>query len=162
VGTVVAAPTFRIIASMNPYDNVGTTRLSASIHDRFCRLAVDYQDDEAERGIVALRAALPELNPELRTRLIADSVGVTRATRAHQDIRMGSSVRGAIDLALVVAQLLQLCDEDNYAETVYRGMTVALSGRIHLDDVAERSPEQVLRAIWEDHFILAPAVAAPG
>jgi MoxR-like ATPase len=162
VGTVVAAPTFRIIASMNPYDNVGTTRLSASIHDRFCRLAVDYQDDEAERGIVGLRAPLTDLAPELRTRLIADSVGLTRATRAHQDIRMGSSVRGAIDLALVVAQLLQLCDEDNYAETVYRGMTVALSGRIHLDDVAERSPEQVLRSIWEDHFILAPAVAAPG
>jgi MoxR-like ATPase len=162
VGTVVAAPTFRIIASMNPYDNVGTTRLSASIHDRFCRLAVDYQDDEAERGIVGLRAPLAELAPELRTRLIADSVGLTRATRAHQDIRMGSSVRGAIDLALVVAQLLELSDEDNYAETVYRGMTVALSGRIHLDDVAENSPEQVLRTIWEDHFILAPAVAAPG
>jgi MoxR-like ATPase len=162
VGSVVAAPTFRIIASMNPYDNVGTTRLSASIHDRFCRLAVDYQDDEAERGIVALRAPLEELDPAQRTRLIADSVGLTRATRAHHDIRMGSSVRGAIDLALVVAQLLQLSEEDNYAETVYRGMTVALSGRIHLDDVAERSPEQVLRAIWEDHFILAPAVAAPG
>ena len=46
---------------MNPYDNIGTTRLSTSVHDRLCRLAVDYQDDDAERGIVALRtgAAAP-------------------------------------------------------------------------------------------------------
>ncbi|MGD0934026.1 MAG: MoxR family ATPase, partial [Streptosporangiaceae bacterium] len=42
--TVVARPTFRVIASMNPYDNVGTTRLSTSVHDRMCRLAISYQD----------------------------------------------------------------------------------------------------------------------
>jgi hypothetical protein len=58
-GVVIAKPTFRVIASMNPYDNVGTTRLSTSVHDRLCRLAVSYQDAEAERGIVALRAPLP-------------------------------------------------------------------------------------------------------
>ena len=46
---------------MNPYDNVGTTRLSTSVHDRLCRLAIGYQDAAAERGIVALRAPLPEL-----------------------------------------------------------------------------------------------------
>jgi len=44
---------------MNPFDNVGTTRLSTSVHDRLCRLAVTYQDSGAERGIVALRAPLP-------------------------------------------------------------------------------------------------------
>jgi len=163
VGSVVAAPTFRVIASMNPYDNVGTTRLSASIHDRFCRLAVDYQDDEAERGIVGLRADLTELGPELRGRLIADAVSLTRATRVHRDIRQGSSVRGAIDLALVTARLLELDGRvERYPEVVFRAMTVALSGRIHLDEVVELTPEQVLRAIWEDHFVLDPAVARPG
>jgi MoxR-like ATPase len=162
VGTVVAAPTFRIIASMNPYDNVGTTRLSQSIHDRFCRLAVDYQDEEAERGIVALRAPLEDLEPDLRARVVADAVGVTRATRRHSDIRMGSSVRGAIDLALVAAQLLELEDTAEYREVMYRAMTVALSGRIHLDDITELTPEQVLRLIWEDWFVLHPAMAEPG
>ena len=48
---------------MNPYDNVGTTRLSTSVHDRICRLAVGYQDAAAERGIVALRAPLPRAAP---------------------------------------------------------------------------------------------------
>ena len=37
---------------MNPYDNIGTTRLSTSVHDRLCRLAIGYQDAAAERGIV--------------------------------------------------------------------------------------------------------------
>src|SRR6202451_1704553 len=50
VGQVTAKPTFRVIATMNPYDNVGTTRLSTSVHDRLCRLAITYQDAESERG----------------------------------------------------------------------------------------------------------------
>ena len=106
--TVVAKPTFRVIASMNPYDNVGTTRLSTSVHDRMCRLAISYQDAEAERGIVTLRAPLPDMPSALRDRLVADAVAVTRATREHEDIRQGSSVRGAIDLTLVAGQLLDL------------------------------------------------------
>jgi hypothetical protein len=39
---------------------------------------------------------------------------------------------------------------------------VALSGRIHLDETIEETPEDVLRQIWEDHFLLSPAAAQPG
>src|SRR5205823_2780895 len=39
VGVVTARPTFRVMASMNPFDNVGTARVSASVYDRWCRLA---------------------------------------------------------------------------------------------------------------------------
>ncbi len=182
VGEILARDTFRVIASMNPYDNVGTTRLSTSVHDRLCRLAITYQDAAAERGIVALRAPLPHLKPAGYERLVADAVAVTRATRAHQDIRQGSSVRGAIDLTLVAGQLFHLAperllvppdpatetpasaeaDELSYRELVYDAMVVALSGRIFLDETVEAAPEQVLREIWEDHFILDPAAAAPG
>ncbi|HEX3787371.1 MAG TPA: MoxR family ATPase [Pseudonocardiaceae bacterium] len=166
-GTVTAKPTFRVIASMNPYDNVGTTRLSTSVHDRLCRLAISYQDAEAERGIVTLRAPLPGLAPTLYTRLVGDAVGLTRATREHEDIRQGSSVRGAIDLTLVAGQLLDLAGladptDERYPELVFDALSVALSGRIFLDETVEASAEAVLRQIWEDHFILAPAAAAPG
>jgi MoxR-like ATPase len=178
-GTVTARATFRVVASMNPYDNVGTTRLSTSVHDRMCRLAVSYQDAAAERGIVALRAPLPELGPGRYARLVSDAVAVTRATREHPDIRQGSSVRGAIDLTLVAGQLLALRglagdrpdsrsrngespDGDGYPEIVFDAMVVALSGRIFLDETVEATPEAVLRQIWEDQFILAPAAAAPG
>ena len=180
VGRVKAGPTFRVIASMNPFDNVGTTRLSTSVHDRLCRLAVTYQDETAERGIVALRAPLApaQVPAELATTLAQDAVAVTRATRTHPDVRQGSSVRGAIDLTLVAGELLGLDgvqddggsgrvrDEDParklYAETVFDAMVVALSGRIHLDETADTTPEAVLRQIWEDHFVLAPSTGAPG
>ena len=166
-GTIVAAPTFRVVASMNPYDNVGTTRLSMSVSDRMCRLSVTYQDAAAERGIVALRAPLPGLAPGLYERVVSDAVAVTRATRDNTDIRQGSSVRGAIDVTLVAGQLLELRDllsaaDDRYPELVFDAMVVALSGRITLDETVEASPEAVLRQIWADHFILEPAAAAPG
>ncbi len=171
-GTVTARPTFRVIASMNPYDNVGTTRLSTSVHDRLCRLAITYPDAESERGIVALRAPLPDLDPELYIRLVADAVAVTRATREHPDVRQGSSVRGAIDTTLIAGQLLDLRgiapfqhgsnDDESYPDVVFDAMVVALSGRIFLDETVEVTPEAVLRQIWEDHFILNPAAAAPG
>jgi MoxR-like ATPase len=167
-GTVTASATFRVIASMNPYDNVGTTRLSTSVHDRLCRLAVSYQDADAERGIVALRAPLPAQPAELYERLVADAVAVTRATRERQEVRQGSSVRGAIDVTLVAGQLLELggvaaSDDSRYPELVYDAMVVALSGRIFLDETVEATPEDVLRQIWADRFILEPAIAqAPG
>jgi MoxR-like ATPase len=166
-GTVAARPTFRVVASMNPYDNVGTTRLSTSVHDRLCRLAVGYQDADAERGIVALRAPLPGQPAELYEQLVTDAVAVTRATRERDDVRQGSSVRGAIDVTLVAGQLLELAgvaagDDQRYPEIVYDAMVVALSGRIFLDETVEATPEDVLRQIWADRFILEPAVAAPG
>jgi MoxR-like ATPase len=176
VGQIAAKPTFRVIASMNPFDNVGTTRLSTSIHDRLCRLSITYQDAPSETSIVALRAPVPSLPTDLAELLIADSVVLTRATRHHPDVRQGSSVRGAIDLTLVAGALLPLrgiheaggarMDHDGprqrYADTVFDAMVVALSGRIHLDETVEVTPEMILRQIWEDHFVLNPAAAAPG
>ncbi len=53
-------------------------------------------------------------------------------------------------------------NDKSYRETVYDAMVVALSGRIFLDETVDLTPEQVLRQIWEDHFILDPAAAAPG
>ena len=176
VGRVAARSTFRVIASMNPFDSVGTTRISASVHDRLCRLSITYQDEESERGIVALRADLPGVPPESGRILMTDAVALTRATRHHPGVRQGSSVRGAIDLTLVAGELLALRGIDHtggdslvddqarqaYATTVFDAMVVALSGRIHLDETSDLTPEAVLRQLWEDHFVLNPAAAAPG
>ena len=168
VGAIAAKPSFRVIASMNPLDDIGTTRLSTSVHDRLCRLAVGYQDTAAEETIVALRTAqrTAALAPDLRDRLVADAVAVTRATRVHPDVRQGSSVRGAIDCVMVAAGLAQLRgvarrEGEDYDALLLDGMIVALSGRIHLDDAAQSTPEQILRAIWEEHLLLQ-AAAAPG
>ena len=123
---------------------------------------MDYQDDAAERGIVALRTGL-----SLADRLVADAVALTRATRVHPDVRQGSSVRGAIDTALIATEVSELRgvpdrEDERYPQVVFDAMTVALSGRIQLDEAAETTPELVLRQIWEDHFLLGPHTAAPG
>ena len=92
---------------------------------------------------------------------------MTRATREHPDVRQGSSVRGAIDLTLIAGQLLEL-----------RGITVPTTratrtpcstpwwsrcpGGSSSTRPRRPTPEAVLRQIWEDHFILNPAAAAPG
>lgn len=178
VGRVLAKPTFRVIASMNPYDNVGTTRLSSSVHDRMCRLAVDYQDAEAEVDILAVRApnTHASVSAELAHSVRRDAVALTRLTRTHPDVRQGSSVRGAIDLALVAGELLALRGvtaagselrsteplRTAYIETLWDAVLVSLSGRIHVDQAVETSPEAVLREIWEDHFVLEAAAASPG
>jgi len=164
VGIIQGLPTFRVIASMNPYDNVGTTKLSSSITDRLNRLSVDYQDATAEESIVRLRA---KPSSAIAERLVGDAVAVTRATREHPYIRQGSSVRGAIDLVAVAEQLAGLrsiasSDHERYSELVYDAMVVALSGRIHIDEAVDISPEAVLREIWEDRFVLEPAMAKPG
>jgi MoxR-like ATPase len=164
VGEIVALPTFRVIASMNPFDNVGTTRLSTSVHDRLNRLAIDYQNAEAEESIVALRSSGDTV---LGHQVVKDAVAVTRATRDHLDIRQGSSVRGAIDCVLIARQLagfreINEAKGHEYTSLFYDAMVVSLSGRIHLDEATSATPEEVLRAIWEDHFVLQPAAAAPG
>jgi MoxR-like ATPase len=171
VGSVTALPTFRVVASMNPYDNVGTTRLSTSVHDRMCRLVVTYQNADAERDIVSRRTGIGS------GRVVADSVAVTRMTRERDDVRQGSSVRGAIDVALVAVQLADMRGvelpagdsiapprdvPEDYIALMLDAMLVGLSGRIHLDDTAFQTPEAVLRDIWHDHFVLLPAAAEPG
>lgn len=158
VGTVTALPGFRLVASMNPFDNIGTSRISSSVYDRLCRVAIGYQDAGDEREIVQRRTGADSA-------VIADAVALTRLTRHHPQVRQGSSVRGAIDLALIAAQLVTLdrpLDDAAYAATFRDALHVALSGRIRLDETSGVSPEAVLDELWEQHFLLARRRAEPG
>ncbi len=66
LGRIAADENFRLVAAMNPYDSVGTSRLSMALYDRTCRISVGYQDAEHERRIVELAAeqAKPDLVAE--------------------------------------------------------------------------------------------------
>ena len=157
VGTVEALPSFRVVASMNPYDTIGTTRLSTSVTTGCAGWP------SATRTRRPSGRSSPARTDLEQPQLIADAVALTRATREHEAIRQGSSVRGAIDLALVVDRLARLRgDTDAYPDLVLDGMLLALSGRIHLDEVVEATPEDVLRSIWESYFVLDPARGRAG
>ncbi|MFV0533893.1 MAG: AAA family ATPase [Cumulibacter sp.] len=147
LGAVKAAPGFSFVAAMNPYDSVGTARISGAIYDRTCRIAMGYQTPEAEDRISALRGpAVPE---QWRAQVVA----LIRSTREHSDVRVGSSVRGVIDLLGVASQLAAARSVD--ITDWHLGLdaaTVALSGRIRLHESCSRTPEEVVRELYEGIF----------
>src|SRR5215217_1601637 len=97
-GRVTARPTFRLVAAMNPFDAVGTARVTPALYDRSCRVAMGYQDEAAELQVVTSTTGGP-------ADLIARAVRAVRITRDHPELRIGASVRGAIDTVLIALEL---------------------------------------------------------
>jgi MoxR-like ATPase len=150
VGTITAASTFRVLASMNPFDNVGTARISDSVYDRWNRLAVGYQSAEEEATVVARRTGCTD------RALVDDAVALTRATRSHPELRRGSSVRGAIDLVAIAMELQRIDPSAEQSRIVLDAALLALSARVGVDEASDATPEQVITEIWENHFFSAP------
>ena len=151
VGRIAAEDQFRLVAAMNPYDTVGTSRLSSAVYDRICHLSMGYQDERDEREIVESRAqGLPSASPAA-ARTTARAVAVTRATRTHRDVRMGSSVRGAMDLCDLAARLGGLrgrpIDDPGVG---LDAALMALTGRIRLHEGGDRTAEAIVRELWEE------------
>ena len=145
LGRLVAAEGFRLVAAMNPFDAVGTARIASAIYDRTCRVRIDYQDAADEAEIVRRNAG--EVSDVER------AVDLVRRTRTHPDVRVGSSVRGAIDLVLVAGSLgvLRALPATDPAVTLDAALT-ALSGRLRLHEGSARTSEDVVRELWEQVF----------
>jgi hypothetical protein len=138
LGSVRASDGFRLVAAMNPFDAIGTARVSHAIADRICRVVLGYQSAAAEREITAAVTGSGG-------RVVDFAVTLTRATREHHDVRMGASVRGAIDLVLLLTGLARLRGENGMARASARDAAhAALSGRIRIADGCDRTPESVL------------------
>ncbi|HEY1643043.1 MAG TPA: AAA family ATPase [Streptosporangiaceae bacterium] len=144
LGLVRADADFRLIAAMNPFDAIGTARVSQAIADRICRVVLGYQDAAAERAITTAVTGQDG-------QVAAFAVALTRGTRDHPDVRMGASVRGAIDLVLLLTGLTRLRGETAMTRATARDAAgAALSGRIRVADGCDRSPESVLDDLLDD------------
>jgi MoxR-like ATPase len=143
LGRIGADDKFRLVAAMNPYDSVGTSRLSMALYDRTCRISVGYQDAEQERQIVELVAE------QAKQDLVAEAVDLARATREHPELRSGASVRGAIDYARLVPELadVRAVSADDLQVGLDAALT-ALSGRVRLHESARRSADDVIEEIF--------------
>jgi MoxR-like ATPase len=149
LGRIEAAPGFRLVAAMNPFDAVGTARISSAVYDRTCRLAVGYQDAVEESSIT--RRVCGDAPGDARW--LAKVVEVVRRTRSHPDVRVGSSVRGAIDCVLVAGRLAAI--RGGATEDPALGLDaalIALSGRVRLREGTSRSAEDVVRELWAQVF----------
>jgi MoxR-like ATPase len=153
LGRIPAAPGFRLVAAMNPFDAVGTARISSAVYDRTCRLLIDYQTAADEVLIVARAAGEAAADPAW----IAKIVDVVRRTRVHPELRIGSSVRGAIDAALVAASLAAL--RGTTMGDLITGLDsalVALSGRVRVREGSGRTAEEIVRELWAEVFAKGP------
>ena len=74
-------------------------------------------------------------------------------SRTHPDVRIGSSVRGAIDIAAVAASLAPLRHSSSTAFDVgLDSAIVALSGRLRMREGVSRSAESVVTELWYEVF----------
>jgi MoxR-like ATPase len=127
---------------MNPFDNVGTARVSVSVYDRLCRMVVGYQSEAEELEIVRRRAAGER--PDI-ARL---AVRLTRSTRDAPQLRSGASVRGAIDFVLVEQSMRNLLRVDALdVDRLIAVAELALSSKVVPDESWGRSAEDIVREL---------------
>lgn len=154
LGRVAAHREFRLVAAMNPFDAVGTARIASAVYDRCCRLAMDYQGAAEETAIVAAVLDRAPTGPgQLPESQLDASVAMVRDSRSHPDLRSGSSVRGAIDHAMLCIELAGLrgVDPSNDGVTL-DAAHLALSGRLKIREGCTRSPEDIVEELWAAHF----------
>ena len=149
LGRLAAAPGFRLVAAMNPFDAIGTARISGAVYDRVCRLAVGYQSADDERSITERAGGGGDLEP----RWVGQVVELVRLTRTHPDLRVGSSVRGAIDMCAVATSLADVRGTTvSDADVSLDAALVALSGRVRLREGTTRSTEEIVEELWRVVF----------
>ncbi|MDN5797607.1 MAG: MoxR family ATPase, partial [Intrasporangium sp.] len=186
LGRVAAAPGFRFVAAMNPFDTVGTARISGALSDRTCRISMGYQDPQSETEIVlaalarppaptrtiapptasdAAPATAPDTGPATAPDTGPDAapgtapeadwvrraVSLVRATREHPELRVGSSVRGAIDLTRLAAALARR-RRSTLGDVGLDAALVALSGRVRLAPTTRRTAEEIITELYEQHI----------
>jgi MoxR-like ATPase len=151
LGRVVAAPGFRLVAAMNPFDAIGTARIAGAVYDRVCRVAMGYQDADDERRIVERQV------PGVPVDLVERAVGLVRDTRQHADLRSGSSVRGAIDLCAVARELAEVRSVTIASgDVTLDAALVALSGRVRVREGVSRTADDVITELWSRWFAPTP------
>lgn len=155
LGRIAATDGFVLVAAMNPFDAVGTARVSQAIADRMCRVAISYLDEEGEREIVRRQTDGGDYE-------ISTAVAVTRGTRAHEAVRNGSSVRGAIDMVRLARGLARLRGEDPPGRAELLDAAIAaLSGRVRVHEDQERTVEEVIAELL-DRALSQDSEPAPG
>jgi MoxR-like ATPase len=81
--------------------------------------------------------------------LAARAVRAVRASRVHPDVRIGASVRGAIDLVLIAGRLAELRGlPPTDVDVGLDAALTALGGRIRVHEGADADPEDIVRALW--------------
>jgi MoxR-like ATPase len=139
IGTIKAKPGFLIIATQNPEEFVGTSRLSEALEDRFVWVRLDYQTETEEQKIVEKETGCKNQD------VIVIAVKIARKTRENSDIRHGASVRGAIDITELIQRLSENLTLN--VDVWTRVAIMALATKIELQDQTTQKMENVVKNI---------------
>jgi MoxR-like ATPase len=139
-GRVRAVPKFTVIAAQNPYDDVGTVRISRAFMDRICLIKMDYQSEAEEREIVRMRTRSKD--PEV----VSLAVQMVRATRGHEDIKLGASIRAAIDMVDLFTGMQKVADQPR--QNILISARMALSNKIWLNEMTRKTADDIIEEIW--------------
>lgn len=147
LGVIETHPNFRIIAALNPLDDIGISRISRALKDRFCSIKMDYQSREEEIKIVQKRT---NVNAD---GLIELAVDIARDTRAHPDIKLGSSVRGCIDMIDINmkagnAPALDVEKSTANENLLLNSAIMSFRSKIWIYETSEKTPEEIIQEIF--------------
>ncbi len=145
LGRVAAEPGFRLVAAMNPFDVIGTARISSAVYDRVCRLSVDYQSAPDEQAIV-VRSTDPAPEPAW----LANVVEVVRLAR--EPIPTCASARRCAGPSTSPRwqRRWRRCGTPRRRRSMSGSTSaiVALSGRLRLREGVSRSAESIVTELW--------------
>lgn len=140
-GQIKAVGPFTVIASQNPYDDVGTVRVSRAFMDRICLIKIDYQSAAEEEKIVLWRTGCNN------NRVIETAVKLVRETRAHSEIKLGASVRAAIDLVDIFLGLQAI--SDNPEGNFIKAAKMSISNKIWLNETTSKTADEIILELWD-------------
>ena len=144
LGTVETHPNFRIIAALNPLDDIGINRISRALKDRFTSIKLNYQSRDEEIDIVRQKSKI-ETNG-----IVEMAVDIARKTRNHPEIKLGSSIRGSIDMVDIFSQMVDIINShdqilDNHS---LLSAQMAFRSKIWVYETSERSAEEIISEIF--------------
>lgn len=140
-GCIKAVRPFTVIASQNPYDDVGTVRVSRAFMDRICLIKIDYQSEEEEKKVVFTKAKFKD------PAVIETAVKLVRKTRELPEIKLGASVRAAIDMVDLFFGLQEI--RNNPESNFIKAARMSISNRIWLNETTAKTADEIVLEIWD-------------
>ncbi len=155
LGIVEAHESFRIVAALNPLDDIGISRISRALQDRFCSFRMDYQSREEEIEIVhRCTGAQPE-------DVVRCAVDIARRTREHPDLKLGASVRACIDMVKIYDEALRVLEAAGHPQLggttdklLLNSAMMAFRNKIWVYETCEKTPQEIVEEIF--HSVRTP------
>jgi MoxR-like ATPase len=169
LGRVPAAAGFRLVAAMNPFDAVGTARISGAVYDRVCRLSVGYQSAGDECEIV-----FRDRDGRSGSGIVLDATRTVDGWSARWSwcaVRGRTRTSGSVPRCVAPStwpQWRRRWVSCAGVPTEHPGVCldaalVALSGRVRLREGCQRTSEDIITELWHEVFDAPePEGADPG